>query len=69
MAKQVDFLQGKIMRTLFSLALPIMMTYFVQTAYSLIDMIWIGRLGSAAVAGVCGVSADTDKKPKHKRRF
>jgi putative membrane protein (TIGR04086 family) len=24
---------------------------------------------SAAVAGVCGVSADTDKKPKHKRRF
>lgn len=55
MAKPVDFLHGKIMRTLFALALPIMMTYFVQTAYSLIDMIWIGRLGSAAVAGV-GVS-------------
>lgn len=55
MGKQADFLHGRIMRTLFTVALPIVLTYFVQTAYSLIDMIWIGRLGSAAVAGV-GVS-------------
>ena len=55
MGKTVDFLHGKIMRTLLALSLPIMMTYFVQMAYSLIDMIWIGRLGSTAVAGV-GVS-------------
>ena len=55
MERSVDFLSGKIMRTLFALAIPIMLTSFVQTAYSLIDMVWIGRVGSAAVAGV-GVS-------------
>ena len=55
MSRPVDFLSGKIMRTLFALAVPIMLTSFVQTAYSLVDMIWIGKVGSAAVAGV-GVS-------------
>lgn len=52
MNKTIDLLHGRIMRSLCILALPIVMTYFIQMAYNLIDMIWIGRLGSGAVAGV-----------------
>jgi putative MATE family efflux protein len=52
MKQTIDLLHGKIMRSLCVLALPIVMTYFIQMAYNLIDMIWIGRLGSSAVAGV-----------------
>lgn len=52
MNKTIDLLHGKIMRPLCMLALPIVMTYFIQMAYNLIDMIWIGRLGSSAVAAV-----------------
>ena len=38
--------QGPINRQLFSLAMPIMATSFIQMAYSLTDMAWVGRLGS-----------------------
>jgi len=34
------------------MALPLVATSFIQTAYSLVDMIWIGRLGSGPVAAV-----------------
>lgn len=44
--------EGKILSTLIKLALPIMGTSFVQMAYNMTDMIYIGRLGSSAVAGV-----------------
>jgi putative MATE family efflux protein len=44
--------QGSITKALFKLALPIMGTSFIQMAYNLIDMIWIGRIGSDAVAAV-----------------
>ncbi len=47
-----DLTQGKIVNKLTFLALPIMATSFLQMAYNLIDMIWIGRLGSDAVAAV-----------------
>lgn len=52
MTKTIDLLHGKIMRSLCILAVPIVMTYFIQMAYNFIDMIWIGHLGSGAVAGV-----------------
>lgn len=52
MTKTIDLLHGKIMRSLCILAVPIVMTYFIQMAYNFIDMIWIGRLGSGAVAGM-----------------
>ena len=52
MAKRVDLLQGNIMTTLVQLALPIMGTALIQMAYNLVDMIWIGKLGSGAVAAV-----------------
>jgi Na+-driven multidrug efflux pump len=47
--------QGPINRQLFNLAMPIMATSFIQMAYSLTDMAWVGRLGSEAVATIGSV--------------
>ena len=44
--------EGSIFKALFRLALPIMGTSFVEMAYSMTDMIWVGRVGSSAVASV-----------------
>ena len=52
MKKNVDLLTGSIPRALTKLALPIMATSFLQMAYNLTDMIWIGKVGSDAVAAV-----------------
>ncbi|MDR1004061.1 MAG: MATE family efflux transporter [Prevotellaceae bacterium] len=46
---------GSINRQLFNLAMPIMATSFIQMAYSLTDMAWLGRLGSESVAAVGAV--------------
>ncbi|MDR1153268.1 MAG: MATE family efflux transporter [Bacteroidales bacterium] len=50
-----DFTRGAIFEPLVRLALPIMATSFVQMAYSLTDMAWVGRLGSESVAAVGSV--------------
>jgi len=47
--------QGPIRKQLFSLALPIMATSFIQMAYTLTDMAWVGRIGSEAAAAVGSV--------------
>jgi putative MATE family efflux protein len=47
--------QGGIFSQLTRLAMPIMATSFVQMAYSLTDMAWVGRLGSPEVAAVGAV--------------
>jgi len=52
MRKKVDLTSGDILKTLTKLALPIMGTSFIQMAYNLTDMLWIGQTGSAAVAAV-----------------
>ena len=52
MKKRIDLLQGGILKTLTALAIPIMLTSLVQMAYNMIDMIWIGRISSDAVAAV-----------------
>ncbi|MBM7615632.1 MATE family efflux transporter [Alkaliphilus hydrothermalis] len=44
--------EGNISKVLLKLALPIMGTSFVQMAYNLTDMFWVGKLGSLAVAAV-----------------
>lgn len=43
---------GNILNALIKIALPIMGTSFLQMAYNLTDMIWIGRVGSSSVAAV-----------------
>ena len=50
-----DLTQGGIFRQLFSLALPLLAISFIQMAYNLVDLLWIGRLGSEAVAAVGSV--------------
>lgn len=50
--QNTNLTSGSILKQLFRLALPIIGTSFVQTAYNLIDMFWIGFLGANAVAGV-----------------
>lgn len=44
--------EGGIFQALVRLALPIMGTSFAQMAYSLTDILWIGKVGSSAVAAV-----------------
>lgn len=52
MRKNIDLLEGPIASTLTRLAFPIMGTSLIQMGYNLVDMIWIGRLGSNAMAAV-----------------
>lgn len=52
MSKRIDMLSGNIKQVLLALALPIIASNFVQTAFGLIDMIWIGRLGTDAVSAI-----------------
>ncbi|TCZ80784.1 MATE family efflux transporter [Paenibacillus albiflavus] len=47
-----DLTQGPIMTTLMRLTLPIIATNFISTTYGLVDMIWVGRLGSGPVAAI-----------------
>ncbi len=44
--------EGPIFKVLMKLAVPIMVSAFLSTAYSITDMIWVGKLGSKVVAGV-----------------
>lgn len=50
--RQVDLVEGPILKSLTGLALPIMASTFLGTIYSITDMAWIGLLGAKAVAGV-----------------
>lgn len=52
MGRKVSLTEGPIIRNLVKLAMPIMGTSFIQMAYNLTDMIWIGKVGSKAVAAV-----------------
>ncbi|WP_352420592.1 MATE family efflux transporter [Proteiniborus sp.] len=52
MNKMNNLAEGSILKSLFKLAIPIMGTSFVQMAYNMTDMIWVGRVGSRAVAAV-----------------
>jgi MATE family, multidrug efflux pump len=52
MKKNNNLIEGNIQKILIALAIPIMGSSFLQMTYGLIDMIWIGRLGSSAVAGI-----------------
>ncbi len=51
-SKSIDLTSSPILKTLSELALPIMASSLLGTAYNITDMAWIGLLGSKAVAGV-----------------
>ena len=50
--EKVDLTEGKVLNVLLALAIPIMGSSLLQFTYNLIDMIWVGKLGSNAVASV-----------------
>lgn len=50
--KKVDLTKGKPLKVLTALSVPIMGSSLLQFAYNLIDMLWVGGLGSSAVASV-----------------
>lgn len=56
MNRNINLTEGKIFSTLTKLALPIMGTSFIQMAYNLTDIMWLGRLSTNAVAaaGIVG---------------
>lgn len=50
--KKTDLTQGKARNVLTSLALPIMGGSLLQFAYNIVDMFWVGQLGTNAVASI-----------------
>lgn len=50
--KKIDLTEGKVAKVLIALALPIMGSSLLQFTYNLIDMLWIGGLGSQSVASI-----------------
>lgn len=52
MTKRLDLTEGDIFQGLLKMALPIMGTAFIQMAYNLTDIFWIGFMGSSAVSAV-----------------
>ena len=49
---KVDLTKGNVFKVLVTLALPIMGSSFLQFTYNLVDMLWVGGLGSNAVASI-----------------
>ena len=52
MTKTNDLTKGNISQGIWSMAIPLITASFVQMAYSMTDMIWLGHLGSESVAAV-----------------
>ncbi|MEX0608873.1 MAG: MATE family efflux transporter [Balneolaceae bacterium] len=50
--KKKKHTEGKILQSLISVAIPIILANVLHTAYQLIDTFWLGRLGANAVAAV-----------------
>lgn len=50
--KKIDLTNGKVISVIATLALPIMGSSLLQFTYNLIDMMWVGKLGSNAVASI-----------------
>jgi len=50
--KKIDLTEGKAINVLTALSVPIMGSSLLQFTYNLINMLWVGRLGSDAVASI-----------------
>jgi putative MATE family efflux protein len=49
---EFDLTEGDVARPLFYLSLPIVITNLLQTAYNLVDTIWLGRYSTEALAAI-----------------
>lgn len=54
--KKIDLTKGKTLNVLTTLSVPIMGSSLLQFTYNLVDMLWVGGLGSNAVASVGSAS-------------
>ena len=54
--KKIDLTEGKVLSVLTRLAVPIMGSSILQFVYNLINMAWVGALGSNAVASIGSAS-------------
>ena len=54
--KKVDLTKGNVLSVLTALAIPIVGSSLLQFTYNLVDMIWVGGLGSDAVASIGSAS-------------
>ena len=52
-----DLTRGSLLRHLLRLSGPIILSYMLQEAFNIVDMIFVGRLGAGAIAAV-GVSGN-----------
>ena len=52
-----DLTQGSLLKHLLRLAGPIILSYILQEAFNIVDMIFVGRLGAGAIAAV-GISGN-----------
>lgn len=50
--KKIDMTKGNVMSLIITLAIPIMGSSLLQFTYNLVDMLWVGGLGSDAVASI-----------------
>ena len=50
--KKVDLTQGNVLSVIAALAIPIMGSSLLQFTYNIVDMFWVGGLGSNAVASI-----------------
>ena len=50
--KKVDLTQGNVLSVIAALAIPIVGSSLLQFTYNIVDMLWVGGLGSNAVASV-----------------
>lgn len=49
---ELDLTEGSVKKTLIILALPLVITQLLQTAYNLADTIWIGQYGTDSLAAI-----------------
>jgi len=54
--KTIDLTTGQVQRVIMTLALPLVGSSLLQFTYSLVDMFWVGALGSDAVASIGAAS-------------
>ena len=52
MNNNINMLNDDIKKVLIALSWPIVLSNLIQTALGLVDMIWIGKLGSSAVTAI-----------------
>jgi putative MATE family efflux protein len=50
--KKIDLTEGRAIKVLTTLSVPIMGSSLLQFTYNLVDMLWVGGLGSNAVASI-----------------